>query len=286
MNDDGKNSASFYVSLKAILYDSSKKTFLIANKAHYIYLGPWDFLGGRMDHKEGALSSLDREIKEEGGENLQYTINGVVSFADVEKDGKSGLAVGYLVFYNGGEVTLSDEHTEYKWATEEDVEKNNEYQPWLKQFVKAAAEKIKEREYLNDLKRLQAEFENYKKRQAAAEKELGGYLIEKMALDIIPVMDNFHSAMSHIPDGEKESAWVTGIRHIEKQLEAVLVGSGMEIIEAKEGEEFDPKVHEAISHEKDNDNDNDNEQHTIAKVIQKGYKFGGRVIRPAKVTVK
>lgn len=141
-------------------------------------------------------------------------------------------------------------------------------------------------EYLNDLKRCQAEFENYKKRQAAAEKELGGYLIEKMVLDIIPVLDNFHSAMSHIPDGEKESAWVIGINHIKKQLEGVLTGSGMEVIEVKEWEEFDPKVHEAISHEKDNGNENENEQHMVAKVIQNGYKFGGRVIRPAKVVVK
>lgn len=152
-------------------------------------------------------------------------------------------------------------------------------------------------EYLNDLKRCQAEFENYKKRQAAAEKELGGYLIEKIALDIIPVMDNFHSAMSHIPDGEKESAWVIGINHIKKQLEAVLTGSGMEIIEAKEGEEFDPKIHEAIGKEELGITNNElgitettekqeNNQHKIAKVIQNGYKFGGRVIRPAKVTVK
>lgn len=176
--------------------------------------------------------------------------------------------------------------TQHKKNQEEEKSESQEPKEEVLQEpeLKEKTDKELAEEYLNDLKRCQAEFENYKKRQDAAQKELGGYLIEKMALDIIPVLDNFHSAMAHIPDGEKESAWVIGINHIKKQLEAVLTGSGMEVIEVKEGEEFDPKVHEAISHEKDNENKN--EQHTIAKVIQNGYKFGGRVIRPAKVTVK
>ena len=51
----------------------------------------------------------------------------------------------------------------------------------------------KAEEYLGDWKRTQAEFENYKKRQAASQKDLGGYLIEKLVLDIIPVLDNFRA---------------------------------------------------------------------------------------------
>lgn len=150
-------------------------------------------------------------------------------------------------------------------------------------------------EYLNDLKRCQAEFENYKKRQAAQQKELGGYLIEKLVLDIIPVLDNFRSATLHVPAEQKESPWVVGIQYIEKQLESVLTDNGMETIEVAEGEEFDPKIHEAISHEKDSEPSSakategqadEAKGHTIAKVVQKGYKFGDRVIRPAKVTVR
>lgn len=139
-------------------------------------------------------------------------------------------------------------------------------------------------EYLEDWKRTQAEFENYKKRQAASEKELRGYLIEKLVLDIIPVLDNFRSATMHVPAEQKESPWVVGIQYIEKQLESVLTDNGMETIEVKEGEEFDPKLHESISVEEGGEGSG--KKHIVAKVLQKGYKFGNRVIRPAKVTIK
>lgn len=145
-------------------------------------------------------------------------------------------------------------------------------------------------EYLNDLKRCQAEFENYKKRQAAQQKELGGYLIEKLTLDIIPVIDNFRQATLHVPAEQKDSPWVVGIQYIEKQLEAVLTDNGMQVIEVKEGEEFDPKIHEAVSKAESPEPVEGTETgirgHKIAKVLQKGYKFGDRVIRPAKVIVK
>jgi len=152
---------------------------------------------------------------------------------------------------------------------------------------------LKSEEYLADLKRSQADFENYKKRQAESQKELRGMLIEKLVLDIIPVLDNFRSATSHVPPEEKDSPWVVGIQYIEKQLEAVLTENGMQTIEVNEGDVFDPSIHEAIDTEKkseetgeDQKEEKDDVQHKIAKVIQKGYKFGERVIRPAKVIVK
>ncbi|MDO8566319.1 MAG: nucleotide exchange factor GrpE [Candidatus Moranbacteria bacterium] len=147
-------------------------------------------------------------------------------------------------------------------------------------------------EYLNDLKRCRADFENYKKRQQEAQKELGGYLIEKLVLDIVPVLDNFRSATQHVPPEQKDSPWVVGIQYIEKQLETVLTDNGIQTIEVKEGEAFDPKIHEALDTVESSkeqgegmDEKQKSEQHTVAKVLQKGYKFGERVIRPAKVTV-
>lgn len=152
-------------------------------------------------------------------------------------------------------------------------------------------------EYLNDLKRVQADFENYKKRQQESQKELGGFLIEKLVLDIVPVLDNFRSATLHVPPEQKDSPWVVGIQYIEKQLETVLTDNGIQTIEVNEGEEFDPKIHEAVSKEQPTANSQQEGEaeggepvepkgHIVAKVIQKGYKFGERVIRPAKVIVK
>jgi len=145
----------------------------------------------------------------------------------------------------------------------------------------------KEEEYLNDLKRLQADFDNYKKRQAEAEKSLKGYLIEGLVLDIIPVLDNFQVATNHVPDTEKSSPWVVGIQYIEKQLETVLTENGMSLIEPTPGETFDPSKHEAIEKEGEQKEFAEGEEikEVISKVYQKGYQLGGRVIRPAKVAI-
>lgn len=146
-------------------------------------------------------------------------------------------------------------------------------------------------EYLDGWKRSQAEFENYKKRQQESQKELGGYLIEKLVLDVIPVLDNFRAATLHVPPEQKESPWVVGIQYIEKQLETVLTDNGMQTIEAKEGDAFDPTIHEAIDSEQSTTNSQQEEEieekpHIIVKVIQKGYRLGDKVIRAARVVVK
>lgn len=143
-------------------------------------------------------------------------------------------------------------------------------------------------EYLNDLKRLQADFANYKKRQQDSQKELAGYLIERLVLDLVPVLDNFRMATNHVPETSKSDPWVVGIQYIEKQLEDVLVAHGMQAIEVQVGDTFDPSIHEALSEEKDETSASEQvpTQHSIATVLQKGYKIGGKVIRPAKVTVK
>lgn len=146
-------------------------------------------------------------------------------------------------------------------------------------------------EYLDGWKRCQAEFENYKKRQQESQKELGGYLIEKLVLDVIPVLDNFRAATLHVPPEQKESPWVVGIQYIEKQLETVLTDNGMQTIEAKEGDAFDPTIHEAIDSEQSTTNsqqegETEEKPHIIVKVIQKGYRLGDKVIRAARVVVK
>jgi len=142
---------------------------------------------------------------------------------------------------------------------------------------------IKAEEYLNDLKRVQADFDNYKKRQQESQKELGGYLIEKLVLDIVPVLDNFRAATSHVPPEQKDSPWVTGIQYIEKQLETVLVDNGVTPIDAEPGTSFDPSLHEAVGTEEGSEENS--EGHKIAKVLQKGYKVGSKVVRPARVSV-
>lgn len=182
--------------------------------------------------------------------------------------------------------------TQQKSDEEEVVEQAPEdvTEPTTDEEVTEAEEKsewqVKAEEHLSDLQRTQADFENYRKRQQESQKELGGYLIEKLILDIVPVLDNFRSATMHVPPEQKDSPWVVGIQYIEKQLEDVVKSNGVEVIEVKEGDAFDPTIHEAMSSEAENQDETKEEAHTVVKVLQKGFRLGGKVIRPAKVTVK
>jgi molecular chaperone GrpE len=134
----------------------------------------------------------------------------------------------------------------------------------------------KEVEYLEDLKRLQADFENYKRRQGESQKELGGYLIEKVIRDITPVLDNFYQATSFIPEDQQNTPFITGIMYIQKQLEDALVGHGLVTITPSVDDTFDPSLHEAVA----------GEGEKIEKVLQPGYKLGERIIKPARVNLK
>jgi len=158
-------------------------------------------------------------------------------------------------------------------------------------------------EYLDGWKRCQADFENYKKQQAQSQSEMIKYASSSVILQVIPVLDNFHASTAHVPEDQKENPWVTGIMYIQKQLEQVLADNGVETIEPKVGDEFDPMVHEAIKDtngidEKTNDTNSAGKIHPVKsaesgaeqfnrvnKVVSRGYKMGERVIRAARVVV-
>lgn len=284
-----ESAKKFEVSQKAVLYDQTTKKFLLARYAPP-YKPAWSFVGGRIDEGEtDLLESLEREIVEEAGD-IRYQVVGPIDAELGER-----IRLGYLVLYEGGDITLSAEHSEYAWFTSQEIEDHEDMRPEIKQFVSAAQKRLKEGEYLDDLKRLQADFENYKKRQAESQKELGGYLIEKLLLDIIPVLDNFRMSTSHVPEGDRETPWVMGIRYIERQLEDALRGHGVEVLPVREGDRFDPHLHEAIESKEqapenskeaeDEKTEESEKKEVVAKVLQNGYRIGDRVVRPAKVVV-
>jgi len=130
-------------------------------------------------------------------------------------------------------------------------------------------------EYEAGWKRALADYENLKRdmaTQALASRE-------RIKIDfveqLLPVVDNFHQAVSHAPETEdaKLQNWLQGVLYIEKQFEDVLTVFGLERISV--GDTFDPNLHEAVGEGEE------------MKEVQPGWKIGDRVIRPAKViTVK
>ncbi len=145
-------------------------------------------------------------------------------------------------------------------------------------------------EYLLGWQRCQADFENYKKMQAEKQSEMIKYASSNVILQVIPVLDNFHASTNHVPEDQKGNPWVTGIMYIQKQLEQVLADNGVETIDPKVGDEFDPEMHEAVSDSnkpKEHANSSNFEKAgTISKVVLRGYKLGERVIRAARVIVE
>ena len=126
--------------------------------------------------------------------------------------------------------------------------------------------------------RLQADFENFRRRTAKEKEELTAVITQNILGDLLPLLDNFERAMAvEQTDGE---AFRKGMEMIFTQLKEVLDKNGLEHIEA-EGQPFDPNVHQAVMRVENPDVSDG----TVTQVLQKGYRAKGRVIRPAMVQV-
>jgi molecular chaperone GrpE len=127
--------------------------------------------------------------------------------------------------------------------------------------------------------RIQADFDNYRKRTQKEKEEFGSYLNADLILRIIPVMDNFQLALKHLPPELVGNNWAAGIFHIERQLEQILGDEGVQKIQSI-GQPFDPHQHEAIE-----EISSELPKHTVAEEVLAGYRLKDRVVRPAKVRV-
>ena len=126
--------------------------------------------------------------------------------------------------------------------------------------------------------RLMAEFQNFKRRVAREKSDIHAYANEKIVGELLPVLDNFERALD--AEGGDLEAYAKGMQLIFEQLKKALENAGLEEIKAID-ETFDPNVHNAVMTE----NLEDKEDGTVTKVLQKGYKLNGKVIRPAMVKV-
>lgn len=144
----------------------------------------------------------------------------------------------------------------------------------------AAAEK-EVSEYRENLIRLQAEFENYKKRQAKEREEGRKSANERLLKEFLPVLDNLERAVEHSLGEADTDKMLQGVQLVLKQFRDGLSQFGVEPIEA-EGALFDPHIHEAMSRV---ETEGDPPDGTVVEVYQKGYLLYGRVLRPAMVGV-
>jgi len=138
---------------------------------------------------------------------------------------------------------------------------------------------------LNEMKdkylRLQAEFENYRKRTVKEKADLISYASEKVLLDLLPVIDDLDRAMDSVAKTEDVVAMHEGLELIVSKFQGFLKKNGVVEIEAKE-QSFDADKHEAVTKFPSPSEDMKGK---VIDVIQKGYTLNGKVMRYAKVVV-
>jgi len=133
-------------------------------------------------------------------------------------------------------------------------------------------------DYYNRLLRLQADFDNYRKRVQKEREEEHRFAAEKFILGILPALDNLERALA--ARGEQEESIVTGVEMIQRQIMEFLAREGVAPVPSV-GAQFDPAIHEAVAHEPDPGRE-DNE---VMAELRRGYYLKGKVIRPAMVKV-
>ncbi|MCI8833071.1 MAG: nucleotide exchange factor GrpE [Clostridia bacterium] len=127
------------------------------------------------------------------------------------------------------------------------------------------------------LKRLMAEFDNYKKRASKEREQLYNSLVADIMMAFLPVMDNLEKAIN---TNTGDEGYKQGMELVAKQFKDVLKSFGLEEIKT-EGEIFNPILHEAVSSVQDDTK----ESQEIIEEFRKGYKMGDKVIRHAMVVV-
>jgi molecular chaperone GrpE len=138
------------------------------------------------------------------------------------------------------------------------------------------SEEASSEDYLALAQRIQADFENYRKRAAREAAAAGERARSGLVRELLPVVDNLERALASAEEGEQHLA--EGVRLVHSELIAVLERNGIQQFDPS-GEKFDPAEHEALSVR------DEGEAGLVLDVVEKGYRTNGSVLRPARVVV-
>lgn len=145
--------------------------------------------------------------------------------------------------------------------------------------AKLAEQEEKLAEYVSRIQRLQADFENYKKRVAREWAARERAIEDRVILEFIPIYDNLERAFRNFRHNNDKGSFIEGIEHIFSQFAHVLEKLGVQQIEAL-GQRFDPAFHEALLTV-----EGDGEPNVVLEEFERGYLREGRVLRPSRVKV-
>jgi molecular chaperone GrpE len=160
--------------------------------------------------------------------------------------------------------------------TEIEVEESEPEVPTLDdQLTALTAERDK---YLDLAQRVQADFENYRKRAAREQERLVAHAHERLVRELLPILDDLERALE-AADRHEEAQLVEGVKLVEQSLRNALRKEGL--VEIETDGAFDPHVHEALLTRPSDDA----EPGSVLEVVQRGYRVGDKIVRPARVIV-
>jgi molecular chaperone GrpE len=133
----------------------------------------------------------------------------------------------------------------------------------------------KAQENLNNWKRAQADFANYKRYAEQEKLDMGKYACSQLIASLLPVLDDFERAYASLADADPQ--WVAGVKLVENKLKAIMEAQGIKQIEAL-GKPFDPNEHDGVMHGK-------GAEGMVVGELRKGYRLHDKVIRPSQVVV-
>jgi molecular chaperone GrpE len=176
---------------------------------------------------------------------------------------------------------VSGKESEEKSVKKVSKKEKNSFQKKLEKAQEELQEATeKATEYSDKILRLNAEFDNYRKRVIRERDEIRINTRVDAVETIAPVLDHFELALNAAGDTQNVDALLEGMKMIQTEFEKALIALGVEVINA-EGVEFDPNLHEAIA----NEVSEEVEKNIVIKQWRPGYKINNRLIRPATVVV-
>lgn len=285
---EDKNLRMMGLTVKAVLLNSRNQVLVLRRATgENSNAGLWDLPGGGVEKGETLEEALKREIKEETG--LDSKLGPLVKVSEFPRDHiafeseKRGLRFIAYVLGDDDQVKIDQrEHIEFRWL---DLDQAIELFPAegfegeKRETLLVAKKQLEMTRALENWKRSLADLENYKKRTEKNNLEFRKYCLEDLMISLIPVLDNFDLSLEHVPETDKDNNWTVGILHIRKQLFDALAKFGLELVEVKVGDQFSELTCEAVS-------GNGGKNCKIKKILKKGYRLGGKVIRPAMVEIE
>jgi len=140
-----------------------------------------------------------------------------------------------------------------------------------------AQAKEEAQKYLANWQRAEADFQNYKRRVDQERDETRRFASAALIINILPILDDLERALMSLDARLAGLTWFEGIALIHRKILILLENAGVSVIQA-EGQQFDPREHEAVMH-------SEGEEGKVLAEVQRGYKLYDRVLRPAMVVV-